>query len=143
MASDELCWRSANELATLIRRKKVSPVEVVDAVLERIARLNPRLNAYVTVTDDHARRAARAAERALTRKGVPIPTRTPSVEASARSRTGPSHHPSGTAKARSNQSSVGTVSSSRRRPSRSHTSWTRASPGRNCSAKRRRGTPSM
>jgi len=41
MASDELCWRSANELATLIRRKKVSPVEVVDAVLERIARLNP------------------------------------------------------------------------------------------------------
>ena len=70
MASDELCWRSATELATLIRRKKVSPVEVVDAVLERIARLNPRLNAYVTVTDDHARRAARAAERALTRKGV-------------------------------------------------------------------------
>ena len=52
MASDELCWLSATDLATLIRRRKVSPVEVVDAVLERIERLNPQLNAYVTVTVD-------------------------------------------------------------------------------------------
>jgi len=70
MASDELCWRSATELAPLIRRKKLSPVELVDAVLARIERVNPRLGAYVTVTGDEARRAARAAERALTRKGA-------------------------------------------------------------------------
>jgi aspartyl-tRNA(Asn)/glutamyl-tRNA(Gln) amidotransferase subunit A len=68
MASEELCWLSATELAALIRRRKVSPVEVVDAVLARIARLNPQLNAFVTVTDDEARRAARAAERALGRR---------------------------------------------------------------------------
>jgi aspartyl-tRNA(Asn)/glutamyl-tRNA(Gln) amidotransferase subunit A len=70
MPSNELCWLSATELATLIRRRKVSPVEVVDAVLDRIERLNPRLNAYVTVTAAEARRGARAAERAVTKKGA-------------------------------------------------------------------------
>lgn len=68
MASDELCWLSATELAALIRRRKVSPVEVIEGVLDRIARLNARLTAYVTVTADEARRAARAAERALGRR---------------------------------------------------------------------------
>ena len=68
MASEELCWLSATDLAALVRRRKVSPVEVVDAVLARIGRLNPQINAYVTVTDDEARRAARAAERMLGRR---------------------------------------------------------------------------
>jgi aspartyl-tRNA(Asn)/glutamyl-tRNA(Gln) amidotransferase subunit A len=68
MRSDELCWLSATDLAAQIRRGKVSPVEVVDAVLDRIERLNGQLNAYVTVTADEARRAARAAERALSRR---------------------------------------------------------------------------
>lgn len=68
--SEELCWLSATELARLIRRRKVSPVEVVDAVLARIERVNPQINAYVTVTAEGARRAARAAERALTRRSA-------------------------------------------------------------------------
>jgi aspartyl-tRNA(Asn)/glutamyl-tRNA(Gln) amidotransferase subunit A len=68
MAS-ELCWMTAAELAAAIRRKKISPVEVVDATLERIEQLKA-LNAYVTVDAEGARRAARAAERALTRKGA-------------------------------------------------------------------------
>ncbi|MGH7312105.1 MAG: amidase, partial [Candidatus Rokuibacteriota bacterium] len=70
MAS-ELCWMTAAELAVAIRRKKVSPVEVVDATLERIEKLKA-LNAYVTVDADGARRAARAAERALTRRGAKL-----------------------------------------------------------------------
>ncbi len=70
MASDELCWLPATELAGLIRKKKVSPVEVVDAVLQRIDKLNPRLNAYVLVTADDARAAARRAERQLTRRSA-------------------------------------------------------------------------
>jgi len=70
MAKDELTWMSAVELAAAIRRKKVSPVEVVDAVLARIERLNPKLNAYCTVTADLARREAKAAERQLMRKGA-------------------------------------------------------------------------
>jgi aspartyl-tRNA(Asn)/glutamyl-tRNA(Gln) amidotransferase subunit A len=66
----DLCWTSATELAALIRRKKVSPVEVVDAVLTRIDKLNPRLNAYVLVLGDAARRRAKAAERALGRRSA-------------------------------------------------------------------------
>jgi Asp-tRNA(Asn)/Glu-tRNA(Gln) amidotransferase A subunit family amidase len=68
VANDELCWRPATELAGLIRRRKVSPVEVVDAVLDRIDRVNPKLNAYVLITGERARAAAKAAERALMRR---------------------------------------------------------------------------
>jgi len=67
MANAELCWIPASELAGLIRRKKVSPVEVVRAALDRISRINPKLNAFVTLTADEALREARAAERALMR----------------------------------------------------------------------------
>ncbi|MBI4590902.1 MAG: amidase [Candidatus Rokubacteria bacterium] len=72
MANDELCWLPATELAAAIRRKKVSPLEVVDAVLARIEKLNATLNAYCTVTADSARREAKAAERALTRRSAKL-----------------------------------------------------------------------
>jgi Asp-tRNA(Asn)/Glu-tRNA(Gln) amidotransferase A subunit family amidase len=61
-AQDDLCWLSALELAAQIRAKKISPVEVVDAVLARIERVNPTLNAFCTLTADEARDAAQAAE---------------------------------------------------------------------------------
>ncbi len=67
MNKGDLCWTSAQELARMIRTKAVSPVEVVDAVLERIDRVNPTVNAYVTVTADQARAAAAAAEAAVIR----------------------------------------------------------------------------
>lgn len=70
MANDELCWMSAAALAAAIKRKKLSPVEVMRAVLDRIERVNPRLNAYVTITDDQALRDARAAERAVGKRGA-------------------------------------------------------------------------
>src|SRR5207253_1538509 len=69
MANDELCWMPAADLAAGIARRKISPVEVVDAVLARIEALE-RLNAYVTVDAEGARHAARAAERAVMRKGA-------------------------------------------------------------------------
>ena len=72
MANEELCWTPASALAALIRRKKVSPVEVVDAMLDRIEKINPKLNAVVTVTADQALREAKAAERALGRKGAKL-----------------------------------------------------------------------
>ena len=65
MAIPDLPWRSAQELAALIRGKQISPVEVVDALLARIERVNPRLNCYATVTADEARDAAMAAEVAV------------------------------------------------------------------------------
>jgi amidase len=70
MANDELCWMSAAALAAAIRRRKLSPVEVMRAVLDRIERVNPRLNALVTLTADQALKDARAAERALGKKGA-------------------------------------------------------------------------
>ena len=65
MNATDLCFTSAVELAELIRRRALSPVEVTRAVLERIDRLNPRLGAYVVVHAERALGEARAAERAV------------------------------------------------------------------------------
>jgi aspartyl-tRNA(Asn)/glutamyl-tRNA(Gln) amidotransferase subunit A len=58
----ELIWLGAAELAGQIRDRKISPVEVTDAVLDRLAVVNPAVNAFVTIVADEARQAARAAE---------------------------------------------------------------------------------
>jgi aspartyl-tRNA(Asn)/glutamyl-tRNA(Gln) amidotransferase subunit A len=63
--SADLAFTSATELAGLIRARKLSPVELTRAVLERIERLNPTLNAFCTVTADAALAAARRAEQAV------------------------------------------------------------------------------
>src|SRR5262245_57960149 len=62
MASDDLCWLPALELAALIRSREASPVEVMEAVLARIERINPVLNCFCTLTADDARDNAQAAE---------------------------------------------------------------------------------
>ena len=49
MQNEELCDQSLTELVELIRKKEVSAVEVVEAHLRRISRLNPALNAIVTL----------------------------------------------------------------------------------------------
>ncbi len=76
---DELVWLPAVELASAIRRKAISPVEVTEAILDRIERLNPTLNAFCLVSHDVARVAAREAEIAVMRgepagplHGVPV-----------------------------------------------------------------------
>jgi hypothetical protein len=72
---------SAREIAAQIRRKEVSPMEVARAHLDRIARLNPRLNAFVDYQPEAVLAQAREAETAIRRKnkdelgplhGVPI-----------------------------------------------------------------------
>jgi len=50
------------EVAELIRKKEVSPVEVLDACLKRTAEVNPTYNAYITLTEEVARKAAKKAE---------------------------------------------------------------------------------
>ena len=62
MSATELCYTSAVDLGALIRARRLSPVELCEAVLARVERLNPRLSAFLTVTADRARAAARAAE---------------------------------------------------------------------------------
>ncbi len=69
----ELTSLGLREAARLVARGRVSPVELVDAVLARIAQLNPALNAFLTVTADSAREAARRAERRSSRAGAPPP----------------------------------------------------------------------
>jgi Asp-tRNA(Asn)/Glu-tRNA(Gln) amidotransferase A subunit family amidase len=65
MDATELCYLPATQLAAAMRTKDLSPTEVIAAFLTRIERLNPKLNAYCTVTADLARAAARQAEAAV------------------------------------------------------------------------------
>lgn len=65
MAQSDLVFMSGQELAALIKARKVSPVEVTQAFLDRTDALNGRINAYITVTRDHAMTAARAAEKEI------------------------------------------------------------------------------
>lgn len=71
MTADDLCWLPAVDLARMIRGRELSPVELIEAVLGRLDRVNPRINAYCTVTGDQARAAAREADAAL-RRGDPV-----------------------------------------------------------------------
>jgi amidase len=64
-AAHSLAHKSARELARLIRTRAVSPVEVLDAHLAVIERVNPKLNAIVTLAADKALGAARRAEDAV------------------------------------------------------------------------------
>src|ERR1700730_12097731 len=70
---------SISEAAELLRRKKISPVDLATACLDRIERLNPVLNAFITVTHEGAMAQARVAEDEIQRgqwrgplHGIPI-----------------------------------------------------------------------
>lgn len=56
--ADELAWLDATAQAELVRKKEITPLELVDAAIERIERLNPQLNAIVTPLYDLARETA-------------------------------------------------------------------------------------
>ena len=64
--SDELAYLGVAEIALNIRRRRLSPVEVVDAFITRIEARDPSLNAFVYRGFDDARAKAREAETALT-----------------------------------------------------------------------------
>src|ERR1700686_5023711 len=77
--SGAITSKSASELAGAIRSKQLSSRAVVEAHLEQIAKVNPKLNASVQLTADSARKDADAADAALARgeimgplHGVPI-----------------------------------------------------------------------
>jgi aspartyl-tRNA(Asn)/glutamyl-tRNA(Gln) amidotransferase subunit A len=73
MTTDDLCFTPATRLAAMIRSKTVSPVEITRAVLDRIERVNPTLNAFCTVTAEAAVRSAREAEVAVMKGGALLP----------------------------------------------------------------------
>lgn len=79
MSGNELCALSLSDVSTRIAARDVSPVEVTEATLARIERVDERLNAYITVMADEAMETARAAEAEIARgayrgplHGVPI-----------------------------------------------------------------------
>jgi aspartyl-tRNA(Asn)/glutamyl-tRNA(Gln) amidotransferase subunit A len=65
MAGSGLLFRSLSNIAEQIRRQQVSPVEVTQAVLDRLEQLNPRLNAVLTNLGEQALEAAKLAEQDL------------------------------------------------------------------------------
>lgn len=91
----DLNFLPATMMAAQIRKKKISPVELVEAHLTQIEKLNPKINAFVQVDAERARRAARRAEIALTQKnklgtlhGVPISIKSSISVASLRCEAG-------------------------------------------------------
>jgi aspartyl-tRNA(Asn)/glutamyl-tRNA(Gln) amidotransferase subunit A len=62
MSDRSLTWLSASQLATLYARRELSPVDTVEAMLTRASALQPRLNAFVLIDAEGARRAAKASE---------------------------------------------------------------------------------
>jgi len=77
--SGELIDLSIHDASELVRRRKVSPVELTNACLTRIERLDSTLNAFITVTPELAAAQARAAETEIQRgrwrgplHGIPI-----------------------------------------------------------------------
>ena len=64
-STDDLCFTPALKLRDMLRRKSISPVELTRAFLDRIARINPKINAYVTLIPEKALEAAKKAETAI------------------------------------------------------------------------------
>jgi aspartyl-tRNA(Asn)/glutamyl-tRNA(Gln) amidotransferase subunit A len=95
MNQEDLCFTPATELASLIRSKVLSPVEIMGAVIERARKLNGRLNALCTDTYDSALGQARAAEQAVMRgddlgllHGIPVTIKDLSLTKGVRSMAG-------------------------------------------------------
>ena len=79
MDNIEICFMSVVEMAEVIKTRKVSPVEIMNAILSRIEQLNPEINAYCTLLVESAMKQAREAETAVMKgkelgplHGVPV-----------------------------------------------------------------------
>ena len=95
----DLCFQPASVLREAIASKKVSPVELTDAVLARAAALQPTLNCFVTLVPEKAMEAAHAAENAVMRgeplgllHGIPFAAKDLVNTAGVRTTYGSLHH---------------------------------------------------
>jgi len=69
--TNDLIWLSAAKLSRAYGKRKLSPVEVTKAVIERIGKVGDKLNAFCVIDTDHALKSARAAEKRW-KKGKPL-----------------------------------------------------------------------
>ncbi len=67
MTTNDIAFMSATELGSAIKSKEVSPVEAVEAYLDRIERIDPQVNSYITVCAEQARGEALQAEAEIRR----------------------------------------------------------------------------
>jgi len=65
MTDNDLAFASIEQIGKLFRKRKLSPVELTKLMLERIEQLNPKLNAYITVTEELALAQAKRVEAEL------------------------------------------------------------------------------
>ena len=69
---------TAKKISELVSLGSLSPLDVVEAYLSRIRKLNPKINAFITIAEEHARRAAEELEKAIKKGfkgkllGVPV-----------------------------------------------------------------------
>src|SRR5271157_2501271 len=77
--TEELISHSISELAPLLQKRAISPVELFDATIRNIHRLQPKLNSFITVSEEEGRKAAARAEEEIRQRhyrgplhGIPI-----------------------------------------------------------------------
>lgn len=75
----DFCWSSGLEIIKAIKNKEASPVEILECYLDRIEKINPQINAIVTLTEESARAQAKKVEESLCKgellgplHGVPV-----------------------------------------------------------------------
>lgn len=68
---EDLCFLPAYKMAEAIKKKEISPVDLVKVILARIEKINPQVNAYATVVPDLAMARAKEAEEAV-RQGIEL-----------------------------------------------------------------------
>src|ERR1700733_9746318 len=65
MAASEILFQSVDQLSPLLKARKLSPVELIRAYLDQIQAVNPKVNAFITITGDRALEQARNAEQEI------------------------------------------------------------------------------
>ena len=68
MDKRDLPFLTVGRLATLIESSEISPVEVTEAYLDRIRKINPLINAYITIADEQVLLDAEIAESEIANK---------------------------------------------------------------------------
>jgi len=70
-AKNEIIYFSATKLRELYLKRQLSPVEVTQAILDRIEQINPKVNAFITITYELAIQQAKQAEAAFANNSTP------------------------------------------------------------------------
>jgi len=95
LLKNDLCFTPAHKLREAIRRKEISPVELVKTILARLEKINPQVNAFGTVVPEIALRAAQKAEEEITQgqeikplHGIPVSIKDLTITAGIRTTFG-------------------------------------------------------